>query len=116
VEARYCYVAYLTSYYIGLEKYNNELMTKISTTLITLLTLPLKLEHIYHISPAWKKQANKNKNKKYYTPSQVGTAWSTQYKDLYIYIYLHEPTHKQAVIAQKANSDREKLQRRSKTR
>jgi len=39
-------------------------MTKIppnpndSQTLITLLTLPLKLEHIYHISSAWRKQAN----------------------------------------------------------
>ena len=27
-------------------------------TLITLLTLPLKVEHIYYISSAWKKQAN----------------------------------------------------------
>jgi hypothetical protein len=59
-------------------------MTKIppnsndSQTLITLLTLPLKLEHIYHISSALKKQANeKHRGKRTLTlPHQAGTAWS----------------------------------------
>ena len=39
-------------------------MTKIPTTLISLLTLPLKLKYIYHINPAWKKQANEKQTKK----------------------------------------------------
>jgi hypothetical protein len=49
------------SYYIGLEKYHNDQKPSNpddSQTLITLLTLPLNLKHIYHINPALKKRAN----------------------------------------------------------
>jgi hypothetical protein len=34
-------------------------------TLISLLTLPLKLEHIQHMNPAWKIQANKKQLEKH---------------------------------------------------
>jgi hypothetical protein len=33
-------------------------------TLISLLTLPLKLEHIQHMNPIWKIQENEKKKKK----------------------------------------------------
>jgi hypothetical protein len=60
------------SYYSSLLKANtnitiyrlnpNDLKTKLplkpTQTLISLLTLLLKLEHIYHMNPAWKIQAN----------------------------------------------------------
>ena len=51
-------------------------------TLISHLTLPLKLEHIQHMNPAWKIQANEKQLEKHTlnTPPQVGTAWSTQHK------------------------------------
>jgi hypothetical protein len=46
-------------------------------TLITLLTLPLKLDHINHINPAWKKQADEKHIKAYFnTPPQAGITWS----------------------------------------
>jgi hypothetical protein len=51
-------MAYLTHLIILVLR--NITMTKIPTSLITLSTLPLKLEHKYHISLALKKQANKN--------------------------------------------------------
>jgi hypothetical protein len=34
-------------------------------TLISLLTLPLKLEHIQHMNPAWKIQANEKQLEKH---------------------------------------------------
>jgi hypothetical protein len=53
------------------------------TQIVTLLTLPLKLEHIHHMNPAWKIQANEKKLEKdtLNTPLQAGIACNTQYKD-----------------------------------
>ena len=44
-------------------------------TLISLLTLPLKLEHIHHMNPAWKIQANEKTTRKTYSSilPQAGT-------------------------------------------